>query len=167
MKVQFNEAQLSRPQLKSLNEVLDVLQAENEIEIIVTPVEFPLKLRVLLDNDVEMLLGWDADKQSYAGLTTPERLEQDIKDLASETIPESEKDTVDLPAPEPTPETEMTLICCLDMDGKVIKTGLDPNIDPIELARLKYELMSTHLNMPVEQKIIFNKEYARLWSEHK
>ena len=163
MKIQFNEAQLSRPQLKSLNEVLDVLQAENEIEIIVTPVEFPLKLRVLLDNDVEMLLGWDADKQSYAGLTTPERLEQDIKDLANETIPESEKDTVDLPKPE----TEMTLICCLDMDGKVIKTGLDPNIDPIELARLKYELMSTHLNMPVEQKIIFNKEYARLWSEHK
>jgi len=106
MKIQFNEAQLSRPQQESLIKVLDVLQAENEIELVVWPVDFPLKLRVMLDGDIEMLLGWDAEKKSYAGLTTPERLEQDIKDLASETIPESEKDTVDLPGPEPEPEPE-------------------------------------------------------------
>jgi len=90
MKIQFNKAQLSRPQLQSLIEVLDVLQSQNENELVVTPVEFPLKLKVKLDNDIEMLLGWDADKQSYAGLTTPE--------------PEPEPE----PTPEPTPEPELT-----------------------------------------------------------
>ena len=90
VKIQFNKAQLSRPQLQSLIEVLDVLQSQNENELVVTPVEFPLKLKVKLDNDIEMLLGWDADKQSYAGLTTPE--------------PEPEPE----PTPEPTPEPELT-----------------------------------------------------------
>jgi len=95
MNIQFNEAQLSRLQQKSLLSVLDVLQSENTNELIVTPVEFPLKLRVLLDDNIEMLLGWDAEKKAYAGLTTPEPEPEPVP------IPESEKDTVDLPAPEP------------------------------------------------------------------
>ncbi|GAI66434.1 unnamed protein product, partial [marine sediment metagenome] len=65
MNLQFNEAQLSRPQQQSLIEVLDVLQSQNKNELIVMPVEFPLKLKVKLDDDIEMLLGWDVDKQSY------------------------------------------------------------------------------------------------------
>ena len=151
MKIEFNTAQLSRPQQNSLVEVLNVLQAKNKNELVVTPVEFPIKLKVKLD-DSEMLLGWDAVKHSYIGLENPE----------------SEPEPAPDPTPEPTPEPRPGfLICCLDMDGKVISSGLEPDIDPIELARLKYELMSTHLDMPVEKKIIFNKEYARLWSEHK
>jgi len=55
------------------------------------------------------------------------------------------------PEPEPKPES---------------KPELTAVVDPKTLARLKYELMSTHLNMSVEKKVIFNKEYARLWSEH-
>jgi len=145
MNLQFNPAQLSRPQRQSLIEVLGVMESENDQEIEVRVIEFPLKFAVKLDDDIEMLLGWDAEKKSYAGLTTPD------------------------PIPDPIPESQSQsfLICCLDMDGKVISSGLGPDIDPIELAKLKYELMSTHLNMPDEKKIIFAKEYARLWSEHK
>ena len=157
MNFQFNPAQLSRCQQNSLMDVLGVIQSENKDELIVTPVEFPNKLKVKLDDDIEMLLGWDADKQSYAGLTTPEHLEQDIKDLAKETV-----------QPETESETKGVLICCLDMDGKVIPSGgLGPDIDPIELARLKYELMVTHLNMSEANKVIFAKDYSRLWSEHR
>jgi len=72
MKIQFNEAQLSRPQRESLIKVLDVLQVKNENELVVMPVEFPNKLLVMLDDNIGMLLGWDVDKQSYAGLTVPE-----------------------------------------------------------------------------------------------
>ncbi|MBA7707847.1 hypothetical protein ES703_116731 [subsurface metagenome] len=90
MKIQFNKAQLSRAQKKSLLEVLNVLQAENEgVEIVVTVVEFPLKLLVELDSGHEMLLGWDVEKQIYAGLTTPE---------STESKPE-------IPEPEPSPRT--------------------------------------------------------------
>lgn len=115
MKIQFNESQLSRPQQESLINVLDVLQVENKNELVVTPVEFPIKLKVKLDDDIEMLLGWDTEQGIYAGLTTPERLEQDIKDLAKEIvqepepIPESQKDTVDLPTPETEPEPDLDL----------------------------------------------------------
>ena len=94
MKIQFNEAQLSRAQQKSLIEVLDVLQAENENEVEVTVVEFPLKLMVKLDDDIGMMLGWNADKECYAGITEPDLTEPVPK-------PESQKDTVDLPEPEP------------------------------------------------------------------
>ena len=109
MKIQFNEAQLSRAQQKSLIEVLDVLQSENKNELVVTPVEFPLKLRVKLDDNIEMLLGWDAEKQGYAGLTKPEpEQESDSEQPGSQNLtsnsagsqPESQKDTVDLPEPE-------------------------------------------------------------------
>jgi len=95
MKIQFNEAQLSRAQQKSLIEVLDVLQAENKNELEVAPVEFPNKLKVKLDDNIEMLLGWEVDKQSYADLTKPE------SESGPETKLESQKDTVDLPKSEP------------------------------------------------------------------
>ena len=60
--------------------------------------------------------------------------------------------------PEPTPEP---------VAKEEPKPDLHKDVDPMKLARLKYELMSTHLNMPDEKKIIFAKEYARLWSEHR
>lgn len=91
MNIKFNTAQLSRPQRLSLLTVLDVMQSENASELEVTPVEFPQKLRVKLDDDVDMLLGWDVDKQSYAGLTTPKTIGETLAE------PESKKDTVDLP----------------------------------------------------------------------
>jgi len=105
MKIQFNEAQLSRPQRESLLAVLDVLQSENQNEIEVTPVEFPLKFRVKLDDDIEMIVGWNPESDSYAGLTTPD------------PIPESQKETADLPIQEnfagqeplPGPEPELDL----------------------------------------------------------
>jgi len=89
MKLEFNPAQLSRTQQNSLMDVLGVMQNENQNELVVTPVEFPIKLKVKLDDDIELLLCWDAGKQSYAGLTKPE------------PKPESQKDTVDLPKQEP------------------------------------------------------------------
>jgi len=93
MKFQFNTAQLSSPQRINLLTVLDVIQSENDNEIEVMPVEFPIKLKVKLDDDIELLLGWDVDKQSYAGLTKPEP--------EPDPIPESQKDTVDIPEPLP------------------------------------------------------------------
>ena len=107
MITKFNEAQLSRPQRESLRKVCEVLQLENENELEVIPVEFPYKLMVKLDDDVEMLLGWDFDNKSYAGLTKPE-----IQDpLPYAPLPESKKDTVDLPGPvenaEPDPALDL------------------------------------------------------------
>jgi len=96
MKIQFNEAQLSRPQQNSLIGILDVLQSENKNELVVTPVEFPLKLKVKLDDDVEMLLGWDVESESYSGITAKTEPEPE-----PDPIPESQKDTVDLPEPKP------------------------------------------------------------------
>lgn len=72
MKVQFNEAQLSRPQQQSLIKFLDVLQAQNENELVVTPVEFPNKLLVMLDDNIGMLIVWDTERQTYAALVKPE-----------------------------------------------------------------------------------------------
>jgi len=110
MKIQFNEAQLSRAQQESLIKILDVLQAENENELEVTAVEFPKKLMVKLDDDIGMVLGWDADKQSYAGITEPESPNKPKADAIKPfELPESQKDTVDLPTPEPTPEPELDL----------------------------------------------------------
>lgn len=128
MKFKFNEAQLSRPQRESLRKVCEVLQLENEDELEIIPVEFPYKLKVKLDDDIEMLLGWDFDNASYAGLTTPE-----IQDpLPYVPLPESEKDhgteIVDLPGPAK-PDV------CLDMAGKVIpgsdRRGSDLDLAPV------------------------------------
>jgi len=72
MKIAFNQAHLSSAQKASLQSILDVLQSENQgVEIVVTIVEFPLKLMVELDSGHELMLGWDAEKQSYAGLSKP------------------------------------------------------------------------------------------------
>ena len=94
MKIQFNEAQLSRAQQKSLIEVLDVLQNENKSELEVKAVEFPNKLMVKLDDNIGMMLGWDSEKECYSGLTESDR---------TEPVPEPEHGTleVDLPATEP------------------------------------------------------------------
>lgn len=105
MKIQFNEAQLSRPQQQSLIDILDVLQSQNENELVVTAVEFPEKLMVKLDDDIELVLGWDVEKQCYAGLTTPEPEPESPNKPKTGSIkpfelPESQKDTVDLPEPE-------------------------------------------------------------------
>jgi len=70
MKIQFNEAQLSRPQRENLLAVLEILQCENQNEIEVTAFEFPTKLKVKLDDDIEMLLGWNAESESYSGIST-------------------------------------------------------------------------------------------------
>ena len=102
MQFKFSPAQLSRAQQNSLMEVLGVIQTENVNEIVVMPVEFPLKLKVKLDNDIEMLLGWNPESDSYSGIAMP-------KDWEPETKPESQKDTADLPKPEPEPEPELDL----------------------------------------------------------
>ena len=122
MKINFNTAQLSRPQRESLLAVLDVLQSENQNEIEVTPIEFPLKLKVKLDDDIEMLLGWDPETDGYAGLTTPETVANGVLKRALDRVaafrekpnpvepePESQKDTVDLPEPEPEPSRELVM----------------------------------------------------------
>ena len=101
MKFNFNPAQLSRPQRNKLMDVLRVIQAENKNEIEIMPVEFPLKLKVKLDDDVEMLLGWNPESDSYSGIAMPKDWEPE-----PETKPESQKDTADLPKPEPKPEPE-------------------------------------------------------------
>jgi len=100
MKINFNTAQLSRPQRENLLAVLDVLQSENQNEIEITPVEFPLKLKVKLDNEIEMLLGWDPESDSYSGITAKAEPEPE-PGPGPDPIPESKKDTVDLPTPEP------------------------------------------------------------------
>ncbi len=153
----FNVAQLSRCQQKSLMDVLGVIQHENSVELVVMPVEFPKKLKVKLDNAEEMLLVWDDDgKHTYAELTTPE----------VEPEPEPEKLGVGAMMESPKPESE--LFGYMDMAGKFTPANdSHSDIDPMRLARLKYELMSAHLVMPDEQKIIFAKEYSRLWSEHR
>ena len=113
----FNDAQLSRPQRESLRKVCDVLQLENENEIVVTPVEFPYKLKVKLDDDVMMILGWDFDNESYAGLTEPEPEKPNepkpgaIKPFEipekKDTVDSHGTETVDLPGPESLMETKL------------------------------------------------------------
>lgn len=96
MNFQFNPAQLSRVERNSLIEVLGVMESENDQEIEVRAIEFPLKFAVKLDDNVEMLLVWDAEKQCYAGITEPESLaktviepepdlDSKVKDLAERT----------------------------------------------------------------------------------
>lgn len=97
MKVQFNEAQLSRPQQQSLIVILDELQKKNEKELVVMPFEFPIKLKVKLDNDIEILLVWDVEKKSYTTSSFPAP--------APEPTPEPTPE----PEPEPTPEPELDL----------------------------------------------------------
>jgi len=97
MNFKFNTAQLSRSQLKNLMGVLGVIQSENKNEIEIWPVEFPIKLKVMLDDNIAMLLGWNPETDSYSGISMP-------KDWEPETKPESQKDTTDLPKPEPKPE---------------------------------------------------------------
>ncbi|KKM69343.1 hypothetical protein LCGC14_1451690, partial [marine sediment metagenome] len=45
MKINFNLAQLSRPQQNSLIEVLGVIEFENDREIVVNAIDFPIKLQ--------------------------------------------------------------------------------------------------------------------------
>lgn len=94
MKIRFNEAQLSRPQQKSLIEVCRVLQVENENEIEVTVVEhhFPNNLMVNLDNEISMVLTWDAKAGNYFGMTKPEPVQAPKPESLTETKPEPELD---------------------------------------------------------------------------
>lgn len=102
MILQFNPAQLSRPQQQSLIEVLGVIESENDQEIDVRVVEFPIKFMVKLDDDIEMLLDWNAEKQSYAGLATPEPTEESQQELAGlEKAQENFAGQESLPGPEP------------------------------------------------------------------
>jgi len=94
MDFKFNPAQLSRSQDSNLMDVLRVIQSENKNEIVIWPVEFPTKFKVMLDDNISMLLGWNPETDSYSGISMPE------------SKPESQKDTVDLPKPEPEPEPE-------------------------------------------------------------
>ena len=149
----FNKAQLSREQRESLEIVLDVFQVENKNEIEVAVVEFPNKFKVKLD-DIEVIVVWDDEKKSYGGLSEPIPTAEQIIEQAKKSKLESEKDTVDIPAQKPGLEPE-----------PIIQPHIV--IDPIQLAALKYELMKAHLEMPNEKKIVFAKEYARLWSEHR
>ena len=90
MNFKFNTAHLSRPQQESLMAVLGVLRDKNKNELEVNPVEFPNKFVLKLDDGVRVLLGWDCEKNIYTGFAAPE------------TVPESKRDTVDLPSePEP------------------------------------------------------------------
>jgi len=125
MKIQFNEAQLSRPQRESLLSVLDVLQSENRNEIEVTPIEFPLKFRVKLDDNIEMVVGWNPESDSYAGLTKPEP--------EPDPIPESEKDTVDLPGPDLTSAEEFIK----SKNEELVKSEIGQRVDALAAALVK------------------------------
>ena len=172
MKIKFNTAQLGRVRHDSLARVLNVLESENEGEIEVSAFEFPEKLKVKVDKGV-MVLVWDTEKESYSGLTEPESTElessPEIKDHirnVAETSQASEPEKLGVGAMMESPE--LITFGYMDMAGKFTPASEEhTDIDPMRLARLKYELMVTHLNMPDEKKIIFAKEYARLWSEHR
>jgi len=134
MKIQFNEAQLSRPQRESLMNLLEVMQSENQNELVITEVEFPIKLKVNLDNDIEMMLGWNVDKQCYDGFLMPE------------PIPESEKDTVDLPAQE-----HGTLE--VDLPGKKSEPELDLSPVIVHAEALARALVDLSKPLNIEQRI--------------
>lgn len=135
----FNIAQLERERSDALASLLDKLQRDNKSEIDVCNVEFPKRFLIKLDSGREMMVTWDAEKKVFA-----------------EPEPEPEHGTIEVdlsgrpPEPKPEPEPEK-----------------DFGIDPIKLARLKYDLVTTFLTLSVEKEIIFNREYARLWGEHK
>lgn len=86
MKFQFNEAQLDRVKREKLRECLGFLQEDNEGEIEVNVFEFPDKFKVMLDDDVELVVVWDDEKSSFS---------------KSELLPEPELE----PEPEPEPES--------------------------------------------------------------
>lgn len=135
----FNKAQLGRDLEAKLNELLTDFQKGTDTEIEVWPLEFPQKFSIQVGDDVTVV-AWDVVGEEYQIMSLPE-LE---------------------PEPEPSPSQEK-----LGVGAMMESPESTPVPDPIKLARLKYELMSTHLNMPDEKKIIFAKEYARLWSEHR
>ncbi len=137
----FNKAQLGRDLDEKLNGLLGEIQKGCDVEIEVWPLEFPQKFSIKAGDDVTVV-AWDDVGEEYKILPSPE--------------PE--------PEPEPIPSPEKLGVGAMMESPEPISPCLP---DPMRLARLKYELMSTHLNMPVEKKIIFAKEYARLWSEHK
>lgn len=143
MDFQFNPAQLSRCQRNALMTVLLIMQSENTNELKITPVEFPNKFKVKLDGDVEILIGWDSKKEAFAGLTTaglttPEQLEQDIKDLAKETVQE----------PEPTPEHGALEV---DLPGPETELDLSPVVERAEALAHALVKLSKPLNF--EQRI--------------
>ncbi len=141
----FNKAQLERDLEEKLSELLGKMQKGCDTEIEVSPLEFPQKFSAKVGDDV-VIISWLAEDGEYVILPEPEP--------EPESKSESEKLGVGamMETPEPTPESKL--------DKHI-------DVDPMKLARLKYELMVTHLNMPDEKKVIFAKEYSRLWSEHR
>lgn len=137
----FNKAQLERSVEEKLSELLGKMQEGCDTEIEVWPLEFPQKFSVKCGDDV-VVVSWLAEDGEFVILPSPE------PESKSKSEPEPEKLGVGamMESPEPVKYED---------------------VDPIELAMLKYELMSTHLKISDEKKIIFAKEYSRLWSEHR
>ncbi len=135
MKIKFNPAQLSRPQNVSLVEVLDVLQAKNKNELVVTPVEFPIKLKVKLD-DATILLEWDAEKGIYETMS-----------FIGEPVPEPE------PTPEPEPEPEPKMI------------GIESVIERSESIAYSVVKLAEPLSSIEQRKTLWIRVYAVVFEE--
>lgn len=88
MKVKFNEAQLSRVQRESLINIVYNLQADNEVEIEVSAIEFPDKLMFKGDDNIGLVFLWDPDMPAYVPLEKPEPEPESL----TETKPEPELD---------------------------------------------------------------------------
>ncbi len=138
----FNKGQLERGLEEKLSELLGKMQEGCDTEIEVWPLEFPQKFSVKCGDDV-VVISWLAEDGEFVILPSPEP--------ESKSEPESESEKLGVGAMMESPENPDKY----------------KDVDPMRLARQKYELMVTHLNMPDEKKIIFAKEYSRLWSEHR
>jgi len=95
MIIRFNLSHLTRSQQNSLKSILVVIQSENKNENEVVVVEFPSKFMVKVDNGVELLLGWEVEKSSYAGITTPEPLPEPEPEPEPKPEPQAEIDPVE------------------------------------------------------------------------
>jgi len=129
----FNTAQLEREMHDALAELLDVLQVENKAEIDISVVEFPKKFMVKLDEDVEMIIFWDAEKKKYSGLTEPQLEPEPTSESAPEPVAKE----------EPKPDSE-----------------LEPS--PKELAERAYVVMMHVLKLSSGQMNVFTDKYSRL-----
>lgn len=136
----FNTAQLGRNLETKLNSLLKKYQGATETEIDVIALDFPYKFSVQAGDDVSVVV-WDAESGDYKFVGVP------VDSAETETIPESEKDTVDLPESKQKPQTEAPF-------------------DPAELAQRTYIQVNDFMKMSPEQMVVYNHVYNGLWSEH-
>jgi len=137
----FNKAQLGRFLEAKLDTLLTNFQKGTDTEIEIIALDFPYKFSVKVDNDISVVV-WDGDESDFKFIGVP----------------------VDSTKLEPEPESETKTKT--ETEHGTLEVEL-PGVDPVELAERTYVLVNDNMRMTPEQRDVYNKKYAELWSKHK